>query len=95
LSAGLSSQQQTYQLQKCPAYIRCAPIFVVHLTAARHAMQEVIDLRHQVSGRLRGVAARIAHAELARAWDAWQERVLLRQMAIMAVAKWKAGMVAR
>lgn len=57
-------------------------------------MQEVIDLRHQVSGRLRGVAARIAHADLARAWDAWRERVLLRQMAAMAVARCKAGTAA-
>jgi hypothetical protein len=57
-------------------------------------LQEVIDLRHQVSGRLRGVAARMAHADLARAWDAWREHVLLRQMAVMAVARWKAGIVA-
>ncbi|KAF6256503.1 hypothetical protein COO60DRAFT_99985 [Scenedesmus sp. NREL 46B-D3] len=56
--------------------------------------QEVVNLRHQVSGRLRGFAARMAHADLARAWDGWRERVLLRQMAVMAAARWRAGMVA-
>lgn len=58
-------------------------------------MQEVIDLRHQVTGRLRVVAQGWDKHQLRSSLDAWRQWTLLKHLGRLAVQRWETKQKAR
>jgi hypothetical protein len=59
------------------------------------ALQEVIDLRRQVAGRLRAVAQGRDFDQLWSSFDAWRQWTLLKHLGRLAVLGWEAKAKAR
>lgn len=57
--------------------------------------QEVIDLRHQVAGRLRAVAQGRAFDQLWLSFDTWRQWALLKNLGRLAVQRWRTKQQAR
>lgn len=58
-------------------------------------LQDVIDLRRQVAGRLRAVAQGWDFDQLWSSFDAWRQWALLKRVGRLAVQRWRTKEKAR